>query len=236
MAHKLWPGEDPLGQRFSVKSGPLIEVVGVARNGQYWFLSPDPQPYFYVPVAQHYTSARTLELRSSVPPESLIPAVEEQIRKLAPDLPVIDIRTMRQTVEGLAGLFVFRLAAALAAVMGVLGLTLAVIGVYGVVSFSVSRRAHEIGIRIALGAGRRDILILVSSAALKLVTAGIVAGLFAAMALSRAMTRLLIGVSATDPATYAMVAIFLAAVAAVACWIPARRALHVAPVLVLRSE
>lgn len=236
MARKLWPDQDPLGKRFSLGNGALIEIVGVASDGQYWFLSPDPQPYFYIPIAQRYASARTLELRSSVPPESLIPAVEDHIRKLAPDLPAIDIRTMRQTVQGLAGLFVFRLAATLAATMGMLGLILAVIGLYGVVSFSISRREHEIGVRIALGAERRDILILVSGSALKLVAAGMFAGLLAAIALSRAMTRLLIGVSATDPVTYAMVALFLAAIAAIACWIPARRALSIEPIVALRSE
>jgi predicted permease len=238
MARRLWADEDPIGKRFSLKSanGPWVEVVGVARNGQYWFVSPDPQPYFFVPVAQHFTSARTIELRSSVPPESLIPAVEEQIRRLAPDLPVMDVRTMRETVNGLAGLFVFRLAATLAAAMGILGLTLAVVGVYGVVSFSVNRRTHEIGVRVALGAEPRDILILVSSAAAKLVAIGIIAGLLAAVALSRAMAKLLIGISATDPATYAMVAILLAAVAAVACGIPGRRAIRVQPVIALRNE
>jgi len=238
MARKLWPGEDPVGKRFSLESaaGPFIEIVGAARTGQYWFVSPDPQPYFYVPIAQHYSSARTIELRSPLPPESLIPAVEQHIRALSPDLPVIDIRPMRRVVDGLAGLFVLRLAATLAAAMGILGLMLAVVGVYGVVSFSLSRRTQEIGIRMALGAQLRDILMLVSKLAVRLVMAGVIAGLLAAMALSRVMTRLLIGVSATDPATYAAVAILLAAVAALACWIPARRALNIAPMAALRSE
>jgi predicted permease len=238
MARKLWPDEDPIGKRFRLKSaaGPFVEVIGVTANGQYWFFSPDPQPYFYVPAAQHFSFARTLELRSTLPPESLIPAVEAQIRRLAPGLPVIDVRTMRDTVEGLAGLFVFRLAATLATVMGILGLTLAVVGVYGVVSFSVSRRTHEIGVRIALGADRRDILILVSKRAVRLVAAGVIAGLILAAAFSRVMTRLLIGVGATDPVTYTVVAALLATVAALACWIPTRRALRVDPMVALRNE
>ncbi|HYM09138.1 MAG TPA: ABC transporter permease [Bryobacterales bacterium] len=238
MARKFWPNEDPIGKRFSLKSagGPFIGVVGLARDGQYLFLSPEPQPYFYLPLAQSYSSLRTLEVRSAVPPESLITGVQEQIRKLAPDLPVLNIGTMQQTVHGLAGLFLFRLAATLAAVMGMLGLLLAIVGVYGVVSFAVSQRTHEIGVRMALGAERGDIVKLVARQGLALVVAGVVSGLAAASALARAMTKLLIGVSATDPMTYATVAILLAAVTLLACWIPARRALRVDPMVALRHE
>lgn len=238
LAKRFWPNEDPIGKRFSLKSatGPFIEVVGVASDGQYFFLSPEPQPYFYVPLTQNYTSFRSLQIRSAIPPESLITEVQQKIRTLDPDLPIIDVRTMNQILHGLAGLFVFRLAGSLVGVMGILGLTLAVIGVYGVVSFSVTQRTHEIGIRMALGAGRGNILKLSVGQGLALVTVGVVVGLLVAWAATRAMTKLLVGISASDPVTYVTVAVLLLTVTLLACWIPARRATNVAPMIALRHE
>ena len=239
MAKKLWPGEDPIGKRFRVKNanGPFIEVVGLAHDGQTtWTLSRYPASYFYLPLAQNFSSALSLQVRSSVPPESLSMRVQEEIHKLDPNLPVEDARTMQQTVHGLAGLFLFRLAASLAGVMGALGLTLAVVGVYGVVSFAVSRRTHEFGIRLALGAERSDILKLALRQGLGLVAAGLVAGLLFAWALTHTMVRLLIGVSATDPMTYAIVVVLLSAVALAASCTPARRATKVDPMVALRYE
>lgn len=238
MASKFWPHENTIGKRFSLKSasGPFIDVVGVAHNGQYLFLSPDSSPYFYVPFAQNPSSFASLQLRSSGPPESLIPEVQKEIGRLAPDLPVMSVATMEQTVHGLAGMFIFRLAASLAGVIGILGLVLALVGLYGVVSFSVSRRTQEIGIRIAVGAQKRDILKLVSWQGLRLVIAGIAAGLALALALSHAMRKLLMGVSAADPATYLAVALMLVAVTLLACWLPARRAAKVDPMVALRYE
>src|SRR5579872_1841218 len=188
------------------------------------------------PLAQNYTSFRSLQLRCSVPPESLIPAVQSEIRRLAPDLPIFTIGTMRQLIQGLAGLFIFRLAASLAGIMGILGLLLAVVGVYGVVSYAANQRTREIGIRMALGAGRSDILRLISRQGLRPVIVGIVVGVTAAGALTRAMVKLLIGTSPTDPLTYAAVAILLAGVTLLACWIPGRRALRVDPLVALRHE
>ena len=238
MANHFWPNQDPIGKRFSLKgaAGPFIEVVGVAHDGQYFFLSPDSYPYFYVPFAQNPSAFAALQLRSLIPPEQLIQNVQQEINKLAPDLPAIDMHTMDQTVHGLAGMFIFRLAAALAGIMGILGLVLAVVGVYGVVSFSVTRRTQEIGIRIALGAERSDIIKLVSRQGLRLVIAGVVTGLIVALLLTRAMGKLLMGVSAADPATYAVVAILLSAVTLLACYIPARRATAVDPMVALRYE
>ena len=238
MAKRFWPNEDPIGKRFSLKSdsGPFVEVVGVAGDGQYFFISAAAQAYFYVPLAQNFVSYRFLQLRTSVPPQSIVSSVEEQVHKLAPDLPIDDIRTMQQLVQGIARLFLFWLAATVAAVMGFLGLVLAIIGVYGVISYSVSQRTNEIGIRMALGAGSRDILKLVSAQSLRLVGFGVAVGLLVAWALSRAMTSLLVGVSASDPITFVSVAVLLAVVALVACYVPARRAARVDPMVALRYQ
>jgi predicted permease len=238
MAKKLWPNDNPVGKRFrwTGESGPYVEVVGVAQDGQYFFLSPDSQPYFYLPLAQNFSSRLSLQMRSSIPPESLILAVQEQVRALAPDLPIIDLGTMQQTVRGLGGLFVFRLAASLAAALGLLGLTLAVIGVYGIVSYGMAQRTHEMGIRVALGANRNDILKLALGSGFALISAGVALGVVSAWALTHAMSKLLIGVTGTDPATYAVAVAVISAVALLASWVPARRATRVDPLVALRYE
>ncbi len=239
MARKFWPNEDPIGKRFSLKSssGPFVEIVGVARDGQSsWMLSPDPQPYFYLPLAQNYDSSVAMQVRTSVPPQSMIMEVQKQIHDLAPDLPILDIHTMQQTVHGLGGLLIFRLAASLAGVMGILGLVLATVGVYGVVSFSATQRTREIGIRMALGASRRDVLTAIARKALALTLIGTTAGLAGAVALSRLLGSMLLGVKPGDPLTFVSVSLILAAVALLASFIPARRATKVDPMVALRHE
>jgi putative ABC transport system permease protein len=239
MAKQFWPNQDPLGKRFSLESahGPFISVVGLARDGQTgWAISPNPRTYFYIPLAQGFRSSLMLQVRTSLPPESMIPVVEAQIHKLAPDLPILNISTMQQAVHGLGGLFMFQLAATLAAAMGVLGLALAAVGVYGVVSFSVARRTHEIGIRMALGAKPRDVLAEVARQGLQLTLIGIGIGLLAALGLSQMLRSLLLGVNPGDPVTFISVSLFLLAVALVATYLPARRATKVDPVVALRHE
>ncbi len=239
MARKFWPHEVPVGKRFSLKSptGPFVQVVGVARDGQsMWTLSADIRPYFYLPLTQHFSPALALQFRSSVPPESLSGAVQTEVRKLAPDLPIIDIRTMEEGVHGLGGLFILRLAASLSAVMGILGLILATVGVYGVVSFNAAQRTREIGIRIALGASRRDVLGAILRQGMQLTVVGMALGLGGALALSRVMRNMLIGVQPGDPDTFAGVSLILLAVALVASYLPARRATRVDPMVALRHE
>jgi len=239
MAKKFWPNQDPIGKRFSMKSpaGPFIEVVGLARDGQTdWHFSVDPHAYFYLPLAQNFTAFLSLQVRTTVPPESLLRVVQEQIRDLAPDLPIFDARTMQQGIHGLGGLFVFRLAASLAGVMGMLGLTLATVGVYGVVSFGAAQRSREIGIRMALGATRGGILVAIIRQGLQLTLVGVASGLAGAFALSRLLRSMLVGVKPGDPGTFIGVSLLLLAVALLASYLPARRATKVDPMVALRYE
>jgi predicted permease len=238
MSAQFWPNEDAIGKRFSVKgaSGPFLEVVGIAADGKYIFIAESPQPYFYRPLAQNFQAFRTLQIRTSIAPESLIPPVEKEIGGLAPDLPIFNAQTMEQELEGGNGFMVFREGAQKAGELGFLGLLLAVVGVFGVVSYAAAQRTHEIGIRMALGAGRRDILRLLLGQGVCLVAIGVALGVAAAWALTRAMAKLLIGVSSTDPLTYAGAVAILAAIALLACYIPARRASRVEPLVALRYE
>jgi predicted permease len=238
MAQKFWPNEDPIGKRFSVKSatGPFVEIVGLSGDGRYVFIGWEKEPYFFVPLAQNYMGYRTLQVRSSEQPETLITQVQSEVRALDPNMPVSDVQTMRQSLQGGNGLFIFRVGAVLAAAMGILGLTLAVVGVYGVVSFAASQRTHEIGIRMALGADRRDILRLVLRQGLVLVIGGVLSGVMLSWALTRSMATLLIGVSPTDAMTFVTATLLLGGIGLWACYAPARRAMHLDPMVALRYE
>jgi ABC-type antimicrobial peptide transport system permease subunit len=192
--------------------------------------------YFYVPQTQNYQSGRVLQLRTAVSPESLIPAIEAQVRELDPNLPVFDVMTMEQELAGLNGFFLFYVGAVFAGAMGILGMLLAVLGLYGVVSFNATRRTQEIGVRMALGALPRDIFALVLRQVLILVATGVCVGIVSAIAISRVLSGLLLGVSSRDPMTFAGISVLLAAVALVACYLPARRAARLDPSTALRCE
>ena len=238
MAENFWSHEDPIGKRFSMNgaAGPFVEVIGVTRDGKYQAVAEDAQAFFYVPLAQHFVSKRVLQIRTLVPPESLASPVAGIISAEAPELSIIASQTMKQFLEGALGFFGFRLAATLAAALGVIGLVLAVVGVYGVVSFTVSLRTREVGIRMALGAAARDILKLIWLQGARLVVLGVAIGIPAAWPLTRAIAHRMAGISASDPVTYVAVAVGLLSVVLAACWIPARRAMKVDPMVALRYE
>jgi predicted permease len=238
MARRYWPKQDPIGKRFRVEneSGPFLEVVGVAGDGKYQFVAEDAQASFYVPLAQNYTSRRTLQIRSDESPQILVAAVRREILTLDRDMPILDARMMKEELEGNAGFFALRLGANVAAFLGTMGLVLAIVGVYGVVSYDTTQRTREIGIRTALGAHWRDILRLVLVQALRTVMIGVVVGLLGAWALTRFMTTLLVGISPSDPVTYLGVTALLVGVALLACATPALRAVRVDPVVALRHE
>jgi predicted permease len=240
MADRYWPNQDPIGKRFTLANiaGPkqLLQIVGVVATGKYLFIAESPTPFFFVPNKQNFVSEQTLAIRTSALPESFIVRAQGEIRSLAPDLPVMDVETMDQIVAGTNGMQVFRIAAVTAAILGAIGLILASVGVYGVVSFSAAQRTREIGIRMALGGAARDVLRLVIQQGVRMVGVGLLVGIAVAWGLTRLMARLLIGVSPSDPATYGAVILLLSAIAFLACWLPARRATRIDPGIALRYE
>ena len=238
MAKRLWPGEDPIGRRFSYKNanGPFVRVIGLVKDAKTSGISDPSGNYFYLPQSQRYMAIHVLQMRTSVPPETLIPMIAAQVRELDPNLPLFDVMTMEKSLNGANGYFLFRTGAALAGVLGGLGLLLAVIGVYGVVSYTASRRTHEIGVRMALGAAPSGIFVLVLRQAFLLVAAGVGIGLLAALGVTRLLSSLLVGVSSYDPVTFAGVSALLVSVALLACYLPARRATRVDPSVALRYE
>ena len=239
MAKKYWPNEDPIGRYFKIGAEPghSIRVVGVAKDARYQGMTGPINPYFYVPVSQHFAvnTFAALQVRTAAAPESMIPEVERVIQSMAPELPVFDVKTMTEALDTLNGLLIFQIGAVLAAALGILGLILALVGVYGVISFAASQKTHEIGVRMALGAQRWHVLKMIFGQGLLIVGIGLAVGLAAVLAASRVMGQFLI-VSATDPLTYITVSALLALVALLACYIPARRAMNVDPMVALRYE
>jgi predicted permease len=238
MAKKFWPNEDALGRHFSIKgpTGPFMEVVGIVQDAKYQNVTEDPQPYFYVPLDQNYESIRTFYVRTSVPPENLALQIQSQIQELAPNLPITQVQTLNQALQGANGFFFFRFGAQLATVMGLLGLILAVVGIYSVVAYAAAQRTQEIGIRIAMGARPSDILKMVLRQGLGVVGIGLALGLIIAFAGTRVMAGLFVGIKPTDPLTFVTVVVVLTAIALFACWIPARRATRIDPLVALRYE
>jgi len=232
-----WPGEDPIGKRFHAfnTSDPLLEVVGVARDSKYVVVFESQRPYVYLPVVRDL-SIRTLIVRASGNPAPLGPRLEREIKSLAADMPIADLRTMTQSLQGVFGFLIFRVGAIQAGGLGLLGLILAIVGVYGVVSFGASLRTREIGIRVALGAQTRDVLRLILGQGLTLVAVGLLVGLALSIEMSRLLSHFLPLVNAADWTTFAAVAAGLAVLALVACYLPARRAARVPVMTALRYE
>jgi putative ABC transport system permease protein len=193
-------------------------------------------PVIYLPIAQSYTPVETLQIHTDRSAQEIIPEVRKVAQSLAPAVPVYGVRTMTAALQTGNGLLLFELGASLAAALGILGLILATVGVYGVMSYAVRQRTQEIGIRIALGAQRRDILTMVGRQGLLIVAIGLTAGLLAALAVGRLVNDFLVGVASTDPVTYVGVSVLLAAVAGLATYVPTRRATQVDPMVALRYE
>ena len=238
LARRIWPGEDPIGKR--IKKGlpeedrPWREVIGVVNDIKHNGVERATSMQTYFPFAQE--SARTLAVvaRTQGNPLALAASVEQAIHSIDKDLPVYAILTMDQWLGN--SLAQRRLTLVLLASFAALALLLAGVGVYGVISYAVKQRTHELGIRMALGAQARDVLALVLAQGLKLALIGIGLGLLAAFALTRWMESLLFGVRPADPLTFTLIAAVLALVSLFACWVPARRATKVDPLVALRCE
>jgi predicted permease len=236
-AKKIWPGRDAVGKVFRIeKNGPPIQVVGLTRTGKYLFLYESPQLYVYFPIAQRYYSSGTLMVYSENDPQQLTAAVRDQIRQMDTGLPVFGVTTMEAHVKYGKPLLPARLGAMLVGAFGVLGLVLATIGVYGVVSYSVSQRSQEIGIRTALGAQSWNVLGMVLRQGMTMAVLGTSIGIALAFLLFRGLHSVLYGVESTDLVTLAAVSTLLLGVAFAASYVPALRATRVDPVVALREE
>lgn len=238
MAHKFWPNESAIGHEFRIASDHVhsLHVVGVVKNSRTLGMVGPIREYFYQPFAQNYSSLAVLQVRTTSAPETMTASIREQIAALAPSMPAFDIHTMLQDLYTMNGFLLFELAAALAGTLGCLGLILALVGVFGVISFTVSQRTNEIGIRMAMGARQGSILRMILRQGVWMIAGGLVTGILLALAISRLVGDFIFGVSPYDALTYISVSGLLCAVALFACYLPARRATRVDPMVALRYE
>jgi predicted permease len=250
LARRHWPSEDPIGKRVTLddprdnsRAPQWLTVVGVVKDVKQisWTDAPSNEIYipfqrsrgFFESTSGRYTSM-TMVIRTTVDAQSLARTAEETVRSLDRNLPVSNVVTMEQVIADT--LWQPRFNLQLIGIFAALAMTLAAIGLYGVMSYSVAQRTREVGLRMALGAQRRDVLKLVVGQGMKLALAGVALGLIASVALTRLMEKLLFEVSATDFSTFSVIAVLLTLVALVACWIPARRATKVDPMVALRCD
>jgi predicted permease len=238
MARKLWPDQDAIGKRFrSDIRGSHVQVVGIVRDGKYRWLSEGPLAFFYVPLAQDYTPAVTLHVRTLSDPLALTPSIRGVLRSLDPNLPIYNIRSMQEHLRQSAfALMPLLMATSLATVQGVVGLFLAVLGIYGVVAYAAGRRTREIGIRIALGALPHNVLMMTVRDGLRLTAIGMGIGLLVALGLARLLAILLYGLNPMSLPVFAAAIVTMATMALFASWLPARRAARVDPMEALRCE
>jgi predicted permease len=233
MARRYWPGGDALGRRLNLTKD-WLEIVGIAKDVKYRSLKEAPLPFLYLPLLQDYRSNMILVARTAVEPEQMSQSVRAEVAALDPEIPIFDFKTLEEHVG--ISLYLQRMAATLLSIFGLLALSLAAIGLYGVMAYSVSQRTRELGIRVSVGAERRDIFKLILGQGLAISVVGLLAGLVAALAVTRLTANLLYGVSATDPVTFLVIAVLLLSVTSLACYFPARRATKVDPMIALRFE
>jgi putative ABC transport system permease protein len=236
-ARRYFPGQDPIGHRLNIgdpESSPWRMIVGIVKDVRHDGLDTEPYPQMYTPLAQVPRRAMTLVARTSAAPLSLVPNVRQELSSLDKDQPLYNVRTMEQVLAQSIARQRFQML--LIAIFASVGLILASVGIYGVISYSVTQRTHEIGIRMALGAQAKDVLRMILGQGMILALVGVGVGVAAALLLTRVMASLLYGVTATDPLTFIGVSVLLTLVALAACYIPARRAMKVDPMEALRYE
>jgi putative ABC transport system permease protein len=233
LANRYWRNQDAIGKRIKIDGG-WATVIGIVRTTEYYDLNEKPHPFIYLPLYQFYTSDVILHVRTTNAPLASASAVTDTIHQLNADLPVYDISTLEERTKTAS--FVQHMAGTFVGAFGVLALILAAVGIYGLIAYSTRQRTHEIGIRMALGAQPGDVLRLILGQGMWLTGIGLTLGVLASLGLARLMSSLLFGVSASDPLTYIAVVLLLSFVALLASYIPARRAMRVAPMVALRHE
>ena len=237
LAHKHWPGEDAIGKRIRFygpfERAPWLEIVGVVKDVKHELNIPI-EPEYYLPHAQDSWSSMVLVARTSVEPSSLAAALRQQVWAIDKDQPVFDVKTMQEVRSSSVALYSF--SSVMLGIFAVVALLLASVGIYGVMAFAVTQRTQEIGIRMALGARTVDVLKLVVKHGMKLALLGMVLGLAGSWAITRFLEKMLVGVEPTDVLTFSAVSAFLLLAAFVACYLPARRATKVDPLVALRYE
>ncbi|HVR95585.1 MAG TPA: FtsX-like permease family protein, partial [Thermoanaerobaculia bacterium] len=233
MARRYWSGRDPVGARLRM-GGRDWTVVGVARDGKYLSLGEPPQTLCYIPVLQSYRPETVILLRTSDEPLSHVQSLRQAVEGLDPNLPIAAVKSLREHLR--ISVFAQRLAAAFLGAFGLLALLLAALGLYSVIRYAVGQRTRERGVRAALGARPGDLGRLVLRQGMVLVLIGLAIGVAAALAVTRLLASQLLGVSVTDPLVFVAVPILLALVAALACFLPARQAAAVDPMVALRAE
>ena len=240
LAQQFWPGESAIGHYLVLQTGPTseshsaLQVVGVVHNGKYHTLGEAELPYLYRPLEQNYRSHLTLVVRSAGDPSLILPAIQQQVKAVDPQIAPFGLETIKEYM--VLPLFPAHTMGLLLSVFGGLALILAMSGLYGVMSFVVSQRTREIGVHMALGASQRDVLKFVVGQAARMILVGMGIGLVSAFGITRLMQSFLYGISSTDPATFVFVPLALAGVALLASYIPARRAAKVDPMVALRYE
>jgi len=236
MAERYWPGQDPVGRTFQIgiEEDGRFEVIGIVADSKYNTFRAESLPYSYFPIEQHYQSALTILARAEGDPFAILPAMQEAVRGVDPGLPLYRVRSLHQQLRDVVARE--RLTALLFTGFGAVALVLVLAGLYGVLSQSVSQRVREIGIRMAIGADRGDVLRQFLGQGLRLTGAGLAVGALISFFVTRLLSGQLYEISPVDPAAMIAVALMLLIVGAAACWIPARRATKVDPMQALRSE
>jgi predicted permease len=233
LAERYWPGENALGHRIKVEGG-WKSIAGIVKDSKYYGLNESRYSFVYLPLYQNYSPMLTLHVRTAADPLAAFPAIQAAIAQVNGELPLFDVSTLRDRIQ--AASTVQRVAGPATGVLGFLALLLAAVGIYGVIGYTTQLRTREIGIRVALGAQRSDVLRLILRDGARVTLAGLVLGAGAAFLLMRAMSSILFGVTAVDPLSFVGIPVVLAAVIIVACYLPSRKAMRVDPMVALRHE
>jgi putative ABC transport system permease protein len=234
-ARQIWPNEDPIGKRFKFfRDTDLTKVIGIVHDSTYNNLGEDPRPYMYVPLVQNSNAALTLFFRTEGNPRTVLSTMRSRIQEMDRNLPITNVWPIGEVIS--QSLWASSFGASLLTVFAMIAMVLCAVGIYGVVGYSVGQRIREFGIRLALGAQPRDVLMMVLKQSAVIMGAGLVAGLVAAFLLARLIVTFLYGVNTNSPLAFLAMALVLAAVGVFASYIPARRAARVDPMVALHYE